>query len=62
MKRPFKCPVCHGSGLVPMDYYKNIYETSIAINTHPQTCRSCLGTGIVWNDGFPGLPNSEEEL
>lgn len=46
---PHRCPVCNGSGLVPNGFYNHTgvynYETT---NTSPETCRTCMGLGIVW--------------
>ena len=46
----YKCPVCDGRGYVPNNFYNvtpNIenYNTN---STSMEICRSCKGTGIVW--------------
>jgi hypothetical protein len=51
MRKPFVCPVCGGTKLVPHGFYDNInggfpYSTT---STIPETCRSCQN-GIVWGD------------
>lgn len=51
MKKPFACPVCGGTQLVPHGFYDNInggfpYSTT---STIPEKCRSCQN-GIVWGD------------
>lgn len=50
MKTPHKCPVCNGSGLVRNGFYTalNPNQTYTAINTAPEQCRSCGGSGIIW--------------
>jgi len=51
MKTPHKCPVCGGTGLVPVGFYQAIgtpdYTTS---NAAPEMCKSCQGQGIIWSD------------
>jgi len=51
MSTPHRCPVCEGTGLVPVGFYRAIgtpdYTTS---NAAPEQCRSCGGQGIVWAD------------
>ena len=44
--KPYTCPVCEGRGTVPWGFY-NSWST---MGVHPETCRSCGGTGIVWGD------------
>lgn len=46
----YKCPVCNGKGFVPNNFYNiepNVenYSTN---STSTEICRSCRGTGIVW--------------
>lgn len=49
---PHKCPICEGRGQVPSSFYDGM--STNAANT---TCRSCYGTGIVWdNTQFPHYP------
>ena len=45
-----KCPVCEGRGLVPAGFY---YQNSLptAVNTCPETCRSCYGKGVIFEYG-----------
>lgn len=47
MSIPHTCPVYYGKGLVLAGFYDqpNLNET---ITTFEQ-CRSCTGTGVVWN-------------
>ena len=48
MRRPFKCPVCGGRGIVPNGFY-DIFPQSITSIT-PETCKTCHGTGIIWGE------------
>lgn len=46
---PFCCPVCYGNGLRPLGFYNSDASgrwTSADIGFEP--CRSCRGTGFVW--------------
>ena len=45
--KPYKCPVCNGRGLVPFNFYDNIYYGNATIPTPDVTCRSCSGKGII---------------
>ena len=61
-----KCPVCNGKGIVPNGFYKTVrYEyTSTSTSTVLETCRSCLGTGIVTvqdNDFIDSKPIKENK-
>jgi len=56
MKIPHKCPVCNGQGLVPNGYYSVIGVASYSTtNATPEQCRSCNGTGIVWEQKEGGV-------
>lgn len=52
MKQPFKCPVCLGSGNVPVEFYHptvgNIRNWGSFATT--EICRACKQTGIIWSD------------
>ena len=48
MRRPFKCPVCGGRGIVPNGFY-DIFPQSIT-SIIPETCKTCHGTGIIWGE------------
>lgn len=53
-----KCPVCEGRGLVPAGFY---YQNSLptAVNTCPETCRSCNGKGVIFDtDCFDPYTNT----
>jgi hypothetical protein len=45
-RKPYRCPVCVGSGSVPPGFYSHTNTTSAAYIS----CRSCNGTGIVWGE------------
>mgnify|MGYP001586541947 CR=1 FL=1 len=57
-KVPHRCPICNGNGLVDNGFYQQTtghWETS---STTPEQCRSCFGTGIVWESiGRIGVNN-----
>jgi DnaJ-class molecular chaperone len=55
MSQPYCCPVCMGNGLVPNGFYNKTGNTWTSTSASPETCRSCQGTGVVWN-------NNESEL
>lgn len=47
----YKCPVCNGRGFVPAGFYswyRNDQCTWSVANTFPEVCRSCNGTGVVF--------------
>ena len=43
---PYCCPVCGGKGTRPADFYTGGTMTTGGLL--PVSCKSCLGTGIVW--------------
>lgn len=47
-KKPYRCPVCNGSGLAPNGFYNQTSGHWLTTSFTPETCRSCNGTGIVW--------------
>ena len=49
-RKPYRCPVCSGKGLVPNSFYSCIGNTIISTSTAPEQCKSCKGTGVVWSD------------
>lgn len=50
MSTPHKCPVCEGRRSLPAGYYALSLEgTSVHSSTLPETCRTCLGSGILWD-------------
>jgi|LSQX01.3.fsa_nt_gb DnaJ-class molecular chaperone len=50
MRRPFKCPVCGGRGIVPNGFY-DIFPQSIT-SIIPETCKTCHGSGIIWGENI----------
>jgi predicted CxxxxCH...CXXCH cytochrome family protein len=48
---PFRCPVCHGNGLVANGFYTQTTYTWTTTAANQEMCRSCSGTGIVWHSG-----------
>jgi hypothetical protein len=54
-KQPHCCPVCYGRGFVAQGFYSGTGETFMSAGgTEP--CRSCKGSGIVWNNSPANLP------
>ena len=49
-RKPYRCPVCSGTGLVPNGCYSCIGNTIISTSAAPEQCKSCKGTGVVWSD------------
>jgi hypothetical protein len=43
--RPFVCPVCHGSGEIPVRQEPGFTTTA---PPPPELCKPCRGNGIVW--------------
>ena len=45
--KPYKCPICHGTGIVSGGFYLSTsgYFTSTSTT---EMCRQCQGSGIVW--------------
>lgn len=48
--QPYKCPVCNGRGFVPNGFYSATTQEYVSVNISPETCRSCGGTGIIWDN------------
>jgi len=48
-KTPHRCPVCGGNGQVPNGFYRQTSGNWSSTSTIPEICRSCNGTGLVWN-------------
>ena len=44
-----RCPICGGNGIVPNGFYTLTTEIWSTVSTTPEKCKSCNGTGIVWN-------------
>lgn len=60
VRTPHKCPVCIGRGFVDAGFYTATGQTWGGPGTNPDTCRTCEGTGIVWDEQpaspLAGLP------
>jgi len=54
MSTPFCCPVCQGRGTVPIGFYDQ-YGAMSSSNNNP-ICRSCQGTGVLWEQQVTTLP------
>ena len=47
----YKCPVCNGRGFVPPGFYSWFGDGQCGWsvkNAYPEVCRSCSGTGVVY--------------
>lgn len=71
MTQPYRCPVCNGNGKVPNGFYNQTSVYWSSTSTAPEICRSCNGSGIVWDYlqqnneihiNIPGKQMTEEEL
>jgi DnaJ-class molecular chaperone len=47
-RRPYRCPICGGSGLVPHGYYDKTAERWTNTITIAEMCRTCEGAGVIW--------------
>jgi len=47
---PHCCPVCNGTGHVCRGFYDPYYDRMYQTASTPEvvTCRSCNGTGVLW--------------
>jgi len=45
---PYRCPICYGTGKVPQGFYLSDGRSWISSSMEKETCRSCGGSGIVW--------------
>jgi len=52
MNDPKKCPVCHGKGKLPHNFYNNYSGWSVGSSLADVDCQSCNGKGIVWAPSF----------
>ena len=45
--KPYKCPICNGTGIVSGGFYlsTNGYSTSSSTS---EVCQQCQGSGIIW--------------
>lgn len=46
-----KCPVCGGRGIVPPGFY-NLDTSSTTAANSVETCRSCQGSGVIYNPEY----------
>lgn len=47
-KKPFKCPVCRGSGQVPANLYRDQDCSTNRMERGYVDCRTCKGNGVIW--------------
>lgn len=43
-----KCPVCNGNGIAPNGFYNQTSGDWSTTDATPEKCRTCDGTGVVW--------------
>jgi len=46
-RKPFRCPVCEGRGVVSPAFYGFF---SLGMSTSPVLCHACKGEGVLWAD------------
>lgn len=46
--KPYKCPICNGTGIVPGGFYFSVNGYCSSTNTS-EMCRQCQGRGIIWD-------------
>jgi hypothetical protein len=46
-KRPHRCPVCGGKGIVPNGFYSSPSSSWVGNSATPEMCRACTGAGVV---------------
>lgn len=51
MATPHRCPICGGRGMVSGGFYTTLSGHWTASNVSAETCRTCRGSGIVWEQG-----------
>ncbi len=51
--KPYKCPVCEGKGMVPGGFYDILPNNTTLSYPAPVSCRSCGGTGVIWDPEIP---------
>lgn len=60
---PHTCPICGGNGLVDNGFYDQTSGAWTTSSNTPEECRSCSGTGIVWEPSTPtALLDAMEKL
>ena len=45
--KPYRCPICNGTGIVPGGFYFSVNGYCSSTNT-TEMCRQCKGSGIIW--------------
>ena len=45
--KPYRCPICNGTGIVPGGFYWSVNGHSTSTNT-TEMCRQCHGSGLIW--------------
>ncbi len=54
MSIPHKCPICEGHGMVSAGFYESVAVVKHTTSSHStETCRSCWGTGLLWEKEKP---------
>jgi len=48
--KPFKCPICNGTGNVPGGFYESVGDGEWASTRLADECRKCEGKGIIWSE------------
>lgn len=57
---PHKCPVCNGTGNVPMGFYYPYPYRGNTTGGLTEQCRTCRGSGIVWSEDGPPLASLKQ--
>ena len=54
MNKPYRCPICNGTGLVPGGFYQSAIGGTAISSVSAEKCRQCNGGGIIWgrDDGL----------
>ena len=45
--KPYRCPICNGTGIVPGGLYFSVNGYCSSTNT-TEMCRQCQGSGLIW--------------
>ena len=48
--KPYKFPICNGTGIVPGGFYFSVNGYCLSTST-TEMCRQCQGSGIIWGVG-----------
>ena len=64
LSRPYKCPVCEGTGQLIVTEY-NIESTG-GCYIESESCHACRGTGVVWSlevyPHYEECPNCKQKI